>query len=299
MSDTILNVECDEIIYRAAFAVQRTGYIITTKNGNSRDLADRFTKTKIIKMLREKEKELNIHYTLERYTIVEPVNHCLRIIRNTLRRLSAFGELKLWLSPRDNSNFRYGIARTAGPRGEGYKAGRPERPEHYQAARDYVIQKWGAIEIHGYEADDALGLYQDENTIAVHIDKDINTVPGRHINWVTGEHYTVPTGLGNVILTEKGKILGRGRKFFYHQLLTGDSTDNIPGLPSIGDKTAYNILKDCETDEECVNRVEGMYYDKLGMGQDTINRLLEVADLLWIVQDKGETGRKIFLRSIP
>lgn len=296
MNKTILNCEADEILYRSAFAVQRVGYVITTKSGNTRDLADKYSKTKIIKMLREKNKEINLDYTLERYIIAEPVQHCLRIIHNTIKRLSKFGEPVLWLSPSDKSNFRFGIQNTPGPRGEGYKAGRPEKPVHYKEARNYIVNKYHAKEISGFEADDALGLFQDDNSIAVHIDKDINMVPGKHINWVTGEHYTVPTGLGYVNLVNK-KIIGRGRKFFYHQLLTGDSTDNIPGLPGVGDITAYNILEDCETELECLNRVEGMYYEKLGVGQGTLDRLLEVADLLWIVQKEGQTGSDV-LRSL-
>lgn len=295
MPKTILNIEADEIIYRSAFAVQFVGYIFRSKSGNERDLKDMYTKTKLIKFMRENGKELNLDYTLERYVIAEPVQHCLRIIHNTIKRLSAFGEPVLWLSPRDKSNFRFNVAKTAGPRGLGYKAGRPEKPVHYQAARDYVIQKYGAKEIRGYEADDALGLYQTDDTVAVHIDKDINTVPGKHINWVTGEHYEVPTGLGYIERNGK-KILGRGRKFFYFQLLTGDATDNIPGLPGIGDITAFNLLENCFTEEECYRVVLDMYETKLGPSKETLDRLAEVADLLWICQKEGETGRDILNR---
>jgi len=120
-------------------------------------------------------------------------------------------------------------------------------------------------------------------------------VRGRHLNWVTGQHYTVDDGLGTVDLVGK-KIVGRGRKFFYHQLLTGDSTDNIPGLPGVGEKTAYNILVDCTTEKECYNEVLKMYELKLGPSKETLERLAEVADLLWICQKEGETGRDIISR---
>lgn len=292
MTKTILNIEADEILYRSAFATQRTGYIFRSKAGNERDLKDAWTKTKIIKFMRENGKELNLDYTLERYVIAEPVQHCLRIIHNTIKRLSAFGEPVLWLSPSDRSNFRFGIQNTPGPRGPGYKAGRPEKPVHYKAAREYICEKYNAKEIQGYEADDALGLFQTKDSIAVHIDKDINMVPGRHINWVTGEHYTVPDGIGYIERNGK-KIIGRGRKFFYFQLLTGDATDNIPGLPGIGDITAFNLLENCFTEEECYRVVLDMYETKLGRSEETIARLNEVADLVWILQHEGVRGSNI------
>ena len=105
-----------------------------------------------------------------------------------MKRLAKHGKLRLFLTSSDKSNFRFNVVETEGPRGMGYKAGRPPRPIHYQAARDYLINKCGAEEVYmDMEADDALCMYQTEDTIATHIDKDINMVVGRHLNWVTME----------------------------------------------------------------------------------------------------------------
>jgi hypothetical protein len=287
---TTLNVEADEILYRSAFAVERKGWILTSKSGKSKDFGNEYTKTKIKKMLKDRDKEIDVDYTLESYPIVEDVSHCLVIIKNTLRRLSKHGDLKLWLTASDHSNFRYGIIETEGPRGLGYKAGRPPRPVHYQAARDYLIDKCGAEEIHGYEADDALCMYQNSDTIATHIDKDINMVVGRHLNWVTMEFYESPEGLGTLEINEKRKVIGRGLKFFYHQLLTGDATDNIPGVKGMGPITAFKVLDECLTEEECRTIVNSIYLAKFGEGYES--RLAEVADLLWMVRDDLLTGRQ-------
>ena len=292
---TILNIECDEILYRACFAVERKGYILTTANGSERDLGNKYTKTKIINMLKERGKILNRDYTLEIYPIIEPISHCLRIIKNTLERLKKHGELHLWLTSSDHSNFRFGIVKTEGPRGMGYKAGRPPRPVHYEEARKYLIERCGAKEIHGYEADDALCMYQTKDSIAVHIDKDINMVPGNHLNWVEMEFYYVSNGLGTVTLNDKNKAIGRGLKYFYHQLLTGDATDNILGIKGVGDKTAYNILKDIDTEEECLKAVTNIYAEKYGDGY--LDVLLEMADLLWMCRFNGDRG-SVYLQEV-
>jgi hypothetical protein len=285
---TILNVEADEILYRSCFAVEKRAYKITTSNGSVRDLRAKYTKTEIKKMLLTKDKVLNRDYTLEAYPIAEPVSHCIQVIKNTLRRLEKHGELCLWLTASDKSNFRFNVVNVEGPRGMGYKAGRPPRPVHYAEARKYLIEKCGAKEIHGYEADDALCMYQNNNTIAVHVDKDINMVVGKHINWVTMEEYEVPEGLGTVEINEKNKVIGRGLKFFYHQLLTGDATDNILGIKGIGDKTAYKILESCANENECLLAVSGMYHKKYG--ETYLDVLEEMADLLWMVGADKLTG---------
>lgn len=286
---TILNVEADEILYRSCFAVERKGWILTTTKGNVKDYGNQFTKTKIIKMFKEHDKHLDVDYTLKDYPIVEPLSHCLRIIRNTIKRLEKHGTLQLWLTASDKSNFRFGVVKTEGQRGLGYKAGRPPRPVHYAEARKYLIERCGAKEIFGYEADDALSMFQNGTTIAVHIDKDINMVPGKHLNWVTMEFYESPEGLGTVEYNDKGKLIGRGLKFFYHQLLTGDATDNILGIKGVGDKTAYNMLKECTTEDECLSLVTQAYIHKYGR-QDYLPILYEMADLLWMCRYDGDRG---------
>lgn len=303
---TILNIEADEILYRAAFAVETKGYKITTNNGSVRDLGSKYTKTKIKKLMLTKDKVLDVDYTLEAYPVVEPVSYCLRILKNTLQRLSKHGDLRLFLTSSDKSNFRFGVVETEGPKGMGYKAGRPPRPVHYEAAREYLL-KSGAEEVFGYEADDALCMYQTEDTIAVHIDKDINMVVGKHLNWVTGEFYDVPEGLGTVTMNDKGKAVGRGLKYFYHQLLTGDATDNILGIKGIGDKTAYTLLKDCTTEQECLCVILNIYSRKYNPLNEAVfgkmkmpisgrpqylEVLYEMADLLWMVRKDKLTGRQ-------
>lgn len=288
----ILNVEADEIIYRCAFAVQRQGYSIVTNKGSVRDFRNDYTKTQIVKKLQEIGKVIDEDYVLHSYTLCEPVENALSIAKHTVRKLAHIGEVKLWLSPSDRSNFRYSVAKTPGGAGVGYKAGRGARPKYYEEVREYLLKYYDTEEIQGYEADDALGIYQTGDTVAVHMDKDINMIPGRHLNWVTSERYIVPDGLGTLNLDDK-KVVGRGLKFFYFQMLTGDSTDNIPGIPRVGVKTAYNILNPLQKEEDIIDKISEMYYTTYG--DKWYDVLLEIADLLWIVRSDLKKGSQYLI----
>ena len=103
-----------------------------------------------------------------------------------------------------------------------YKSSRKknEKPRHYQWIKDYLVEYYNAKWEEPYEADDLLGIYQTEDTIICSIDKDLMQIPGYHYNFVTGTLSFV---------TEE-----EGLNFFYKQLLTGDNTDDIPGVPLIG-----------------------------------------------------------------
>ena len=77
------------------------------------------------------------------------------------------------------------------------------------------------------EADDLLGLMSTDN-IMVSIDKDLQTVEGKHYNPDKGELYEVTADEAH----------------YNHmfQTLCGDSTDGYKGCPSVGAKTAEKIL---------------------------------------------------------
>jgi len=72
-----------------------------------------------------------------------------------------------------------------------------------------------------------------------------------------------------------------GLKFFYSQILSGDSADNIVGLYQVGKKTADKMLDKCKTEKElwkaCIKEYDG----------DT-DRVLENARLLWLRRREGE-----------
>lgn len=253
----IILQEADEIAYRLAFGCQSKGEVTVTEDWIVNSRVDR---------------------RIEALHMLE-----------TPEGVGAVTDVHLWLSPSNHSNFRYAVATIPGPKGPGYKAGRPAKPYWLAHIRNRLEEQWGARQIEGYEADDALGIYANENTIASHIDKDINMVPGWHHNHVTGEFYQFDEKGWIDYAKDKKKLIGGGWTFFYAQMLMGDATDNIPGIKGVGHKGAYEALKECKNEQEHFDVISKHYLIQYeGMYIDAIK---EVADLLWMCQEEDVTGR--------
>ena len=154
-----------------------------------------------------------------------------------------------------------------------YKANRPdERPEHWQAVREFLVTQHKAMICEGWEADDQLGIEQDKvggTTVICSIDKDLLQVPGKHYNFVKKEFKEVSPD--------------EGLKKLYLQALIGDRSDNIVGVQGIGPVKAEKALEGLETELEWYEKVKAMY--------DDVERLHLNMQLLYIWQkpmDKWE-----------
>lgn len=173
-------------------------------------------------------------------------------------------EYRLFLTGKDN--FRY----TVYPE---YKAHRPkEKPFWLEAARQYLIATFNAEVIDGQEADDAMGIYQTEDTIICSIDKDLLMIPGRHYNFVKDEFITV---------TKESGI-----RHFYIQCLTGDRADNIKGIEKIGPKKAEKLLAGCITEKEMFDAVRNAYSND--------EEFIMNARVLWIRRKDNEDWKDRF-----
>jgi len=181
------------------------------------------------------------------------------------------------------SNFRIAEASEHFP----YKGHRKdaEKPIHLDAVRQYMIDEFDAQLQVGQEADDALaiGAVQQGHGIAT-IDKDLDGVPGWHYNWGKDTTYYV---------TEE-----EADRFFYTQMLTGDATDNIPGLKKRTGKVATAKIKaglaDLTTPAEMYAYVKGVYMNAVeatGMSSDEsdVSRwLLSQGRCLWMRREEGQ-----------
>ena len=148
-------------------------------------------------------------------------------------------------------NFRYTIYPS-------YKANRPETPEWVEKWRpvlhNEMKSKWGFVPVDGMEADDAASVAAhyfkgefDEIVIATE-DKDLKQVPDVY-------YYNFRKHSMEYISEIEGY------RHLAIQTLSGDSTDNIPGLPGIGPKKAFNFVKDCKTKMELQKAVINAYKD--------------------------------------
>lgn len=137
-------------------------------------------------------------------------------------------DYRIFLTDSDG-NFR----KTVSPE---YKANRKkeDRPILLPDLEEFLIRSWGAIRAVGCEADDYMGTFQMTNrelgidSVICTIDKDLNTIPGKHYNFVKCKWNDV---------SEDDATF-----FFYKQMMMGDSTDGVAGCPGIGLKKAEKAL---------------------------------------------------------
>lgn len=85
-------------------------------------------------------------------------------------------------------------------------------------------------------------------------DKDLFMNDGLFLDWSTHELRDCPTPYGHIehYQTPSGtnKIIGAGKAFFFAQLLTGDTADNIPGLPYFTSALAATCFPSSELREQ-------------------------------------------------
>lgn len=152
---------------------------------------------------------------------------CNSILASTLREIATdtgVHNMRIYIS--GHGNFRYRIGKTKPYKGNRATMVRPKFLEH---CKQHLIREYGAILVNGYEADDAIATDMSKNN-AIHcgIDKDMLQVEGDHYNYVKKEWRTVTPDEAKIIL--------------YRQILMGDTSDNIPGLPRVGEKKAEEII---------------------------------------------------------
>ena len=145
-------------------------------------------------------------------------------------------------------NFREEVAVT-----KPYKGHRKnEKPLHTDNIKAYMYYQLGAEIAYGMEADDLLAINQAEDTVICTRDKDLRQVPGWHYGWKCGKQEEFPLTkydeFGEIeFIPSSNKIVGGGYLFYATQMVTGDTVDNIPGLPLQGPAKAYQRLKECDT----------------------------------------------------
>lgn len=134
-----------------------------------------------------------------------------------------------------NSNRDANFRRAVWPTYKDHREGKGDgRPLLYKALREWCRLNYKVQEKEGIEGDDSLGIMATMDTpwepVIASIDKDLDTVPGWHFNWRKPE-------LGVYYVT-----IDEAFRMHMFQTLTGDSTDNYPGIPGVGPKTAERLL---------------------------------------------------------
>jgi hypothetical protein len=195
-----------------------------------------------------------------------------------------------------------------------YKGGRKAaKPFHFHNLLSYILSAYPHhIDENGLEADDAMVIYQYsrwkqglKDTIICSRDKDVRQCPGWHYSWEIANQPSV----GPIEVYEMGclehknvgerdkkghlkpaKIFGVGDKFFYYQLLVGDTVDAVAGIKNRGPVFAHNLLKDATSSRECYELVAEKYVQ--AWGDRWKEKMKQQSQLLWMVRELDEKGEK-------
>jgi DNA polymerase-1 len=158
-----------------------------------------------------------------------------------------------------------------------YKAGRkPAPPDFYEQIP--ILHElldafgWPLYELDDYEADDIMGTLavqasaKDIETMLITSDMDMLQLVDPHVHV-----FAMKKGLSNIELYSpksfEAKYGIKATQFLDLKALKGDSSDNIPGVPGVGEKGAIDLLKQFDT-------LDGVY-DNLGLIKDSLSKKLE------------------------
>lgn len=131
------------------------------------------------------------------------------------------------------------------------------RPLLLTEAKEYLIERHHCNWQEGLESDDrvVMDFFAKEADCVVAVDKDIMGCEVVVFNPDTMSKPEVIKGLGGLYINGKKEVKGKGRKWFYHQVMSGDASDNYKANCASdmkwGEKASYQLLDPCKTDKEC------------------------------------------------
>lgn len=162
---------------------------------------------------------------------------------------------------------------------EGYKAKRKETPPDLVAQFPVIKQMLSVMgiktfEIAGIEADDIIGTLSKKSNlqnILVSGDRDLlQLITDSTQVWLTKKGVTDIERYDEDALFEKFSLTPS--QIVDLKGLMGDSSDNIPGVAGVGEKTALSLLEDFQTVEgvyENIGKISGKLQEKLRDGKDS------------------------------
>ena len=175
-----------------------------------------------------------------------------------------------------------------------YKAGRVRPPEDFYAQipllRELISAlSWGFMEVDEYEADDIIGTLArqaDEagDYMAYIVSSDLDML---QIVDENTKMYRILRGFSDLeemdipAIEEKYGILKS--QFLDLKALKGDNSDNIPGVPGIGEKTAVKLLNEYGSLEGIyahIEEISGATQKKLIAGKESAEMSLKLAKIM-------------------
>jgi len=220
----------------------------------------------------------NTIYLVDGNSYIYRAYHAIRHLSNSkgFRTNAIFGFTKMLLKLFDDRSPEY-VAIPLDSKGptfrheiyDKYKANRPPMPDDLVEQLPYIktiIQKLGVtmIEMPGYEADDIIGTLAKKaeekgfNVVVVTGDKDFRQIISDKTSlWDTMKDKETDL---NVLSEEYGL---KPSQIIDLMGLSGDTSDNIPGVKGVGEKTALTLIKDYGSLESVYEHIDEITKKKL------------------------------------
>jgi DNA polymerase-1 len=174
-----------------------------------------------------------------------------------------------------------------------YKAGRREAPDEFRQQLGLIREvletlRIRIVEVEGHEADDALATLATRaaerglEAVIVTADRDFFQLVRPGIEVMFNRR-----GISDIARYDVAAVSERfglpPERYLDYVALKGDSSDNLPGVPGVGEKTATKLIQEFGTVEELLARtseVKGRLRESLEQARDTVLLNKELARLV-------------------
>jgi 5'-3' exonuclease len=189
--------------------------------------------------------------TNDRKTIEDYVDNIINEINNTLK----YKKLVFFFSGNSENTYRTFIGFT-----RKYKGNRNNKQDPYIYDGKFEDLKAipDAFKKHGFvfkyddiEADDLISMVSNSKTFVISDDKDLLQIVGLHYDFKSNQYHLIDENEAMLKLS--------------YQLLIGDSTDNIEGIPGIGHVNGKMILDNISVPENYFPTVLTEYVKRFGI----------------------------------
>ncbi|HEX2088730.1 MAG TPA: DNA polymerase I [Actinomycetota bacterium] len=145
-----------------------------------------------------------------------------------------------------------------------YKAGRVEAPDEFRQQLGLILEvletlRVPMVAVERYEADDAIAtlacraVERGMDAVIVTADRDFFQLVSPHITVMFNRR-----GISDIVRYDVKAVTDRfglpPEKYLDYVALKGDPSDNIPGIPGVGEKTASKLIQDFGSIEELLAR---------------------------------------------
>ncbi len=268
---TVALIDGDIFTRRYTAALDYEVFVLSTKDGDTQEIRGKTDANAYV--------DSNPAYAIvDSYSVSDPAPYAKHNIKAMLDQIKdvtqCYEDYYIYLGSQNTPTFRHKLY----PEYKIKRVGQ-RKPTHYQEIYDWIKDMPTTVLSGDLEADDAIGIDASRynNAIICSNDKDMLTIPGKHYNFIKDIKRKVNQHEADVNL--------------FTQVLMGDSTDGIPGLPGVGYVKATKIVAGCPTFEALYEAATLAY--KIRYPEDWREQFMLNGNLVYILREEGDSFAKL------